>query len=240
MSEQDRLEINWFNVTGSALGAVSAAIVLSTLGTAGTLIGAAMGSLCITVGGAVYAYSLRRGRERLAAAQTLAARRPARSPRTVSPAVHDRPTGPVEPTEAPLASAESPWRQTLRELPWKRILAGTALLFAIAMAIILTFEVVAGRSLSSFTGGSSQTEGGTSIPGISGRGGSSDEGGGDGGGDTPEDQDQQQSPQDEQSGDPEAPAPAEETTPAPAEPSAPAPEPTAPSEDPQPSPAPQL
>ncbi len=49
VSAQNRLQINWVNSAGGALGAVSSAVLLSSLGAAGTLVGAALGSLCITV-----------------------------------------------------------------------------------------------------------------------------------------------------------------------------------------------
>ncbi len=58
----------------AALGAVSAAVVLSTLGAAGTLIGAALGSLCISIGGAVYTHSTKVTKDRVVAAKAATAR----------------------------------------------------------------------------------------------------------------------------------------------------------------------
>jgi len=47
-------------VTGSALAAMSGAFLASWLGTTGTLVGAAVGSVVATVGAAIYTHSLRR------------------------------------------------------------------------------------------------------------------------------------------------------------------------------------
>ncbi|MDN5756803.1 MAG: hypothetical protein L0H32_13745, partial [Micrococcaceae bacterium] len=58
-----RLEISWIGSVGSALGAVTSAVVLSTLGVGGTIIGAALGSLVITVGGSIYSQSLQRTKD---------------------------------------------------------------------------------------------------------------------------------------------------------------------------------
>ncbi|KHL12851.1 hypothetical protein CLV56_0127 [Mumia flava] len=55
-------------VVGSALAAVTSAFAASGLGVAGTLIGAAIGSIVITVGGAFYTNSLRRQGAKIAAA----------------------------------------------------------------------------------------------------------------------------------------------------------------------------
>lgn len=170
-NEENRLEINWVNALGGALGAVSAAVLLSTLGAAGTLLGAALGSLCITVGGAFYAHSLKVARDRVAAAQVLAARRRPRTRTTGSVDVADRGTEAVAvPDEAAAGALPAKSRlQVLRELPWKRILVVSAALFVVAMAAILTFELATGRPVSSVTGGTSDTDRGTSVPGLGGR-----------------------------------------------------------------------
>ncbi|MGB6003925.1 MAG: hypothetical protein WBG36_04805, partial [Ornithinimicrobium sp.] len=85
-TEKQRLEINWTNSAGSALGAVSAAVLLSTLGVVGTLLGAALGSLCITVGGALYTHSMNVTKQKAgaaaAAASHLAKPRPPESRRS--------------------------------------------------------------------------------------------------------------------------------------------------------------
>jgi hypothetical protein len=220
-SDENRLEINWVNSMGAALAAVSSAVVLSTLGTAGTLIGAAVGSLVITVGGAIYAHSLRAARARLAAGRTVLVR-------SKGGGTSDGPEEREEP------SRTDRWQQTLRDLPWKRILVVSAAVFAVAMAAILAFELATGRPVSSYTGGSGDT-GGTSVPGIGGSGDTRGEAPGDDGapGGSPGDQqegDQQGGDQQDSVPPPEeqGPAPVEEETVEPSPVAPPAPEETAP------------
>ncbi len=220
MSEPERLEINWTNSAGAALGAVSAAVVLSSLGTAGTLIGAAMGSLCITIGGAIYAHSLRMTKRRVAAARTLAARRQARARDRGSAAATGQPAVVPEPatveTSPEREALEGESRlEMLRGLPWKQIALASASLFAITMAAILVFELSLGRPVSALTGGT-DSSGGTSVPGLGGgRSDSRDPG--------PEEQERQdEAPEEEppavQQEDPaepeQDPTPQEESTPA--------------------------
>ncbi|MGC5583178.1 hypothetical protein [Ornithinimicrobium sp. W1665] len=71
-------------------------------------------------------------------------------------------------TEVP--DEESSGGQLVRGLPWKRIVAVSAALFGIAMALIVAFELSTGRAVSTYTGGTSNTNVGTSVPGWSGTG----------------------------------------------------------------------
>ncbi len=157
MSKSQPFEINWFAAAGSALGAVSSAVLLSTLGAAGTLIGAALGSIVITVGGSIYTQSLQKTKAHVDSRRGVERSRPDRSGATrydgtgVSPA----PLSP-EPPRKPLG-------ETLRGLPWKRIVALAVGLFVAVMAVILVFELSTGRPVSSFTGGTSETNTGTTL-----------------------------------------------------------------------------
>ncbi len=182
MNKQNRLQINWTNSAGAALGAVSSAVVLSSLGAAGTLIGAALGSLCITIGGAVYAHYLSLTKERVAA-QALVARRPRRVRERV-PVGAGAPSLPHldeqeyaerrqfddRPAQLDRREMGRPADQATAGLPWKRIAAVSAVLFSIAMGLILAFELTTGRAVSTYTGGTGNTGVGTSIPGWSGSG----------------------------------------------------------------------
>src|SRR5512141_2156941 len=87
--ERESVDINWVQVSASALAAVSSAVLLSTVGVAGTLIGAAIGSVVATVGSSVYASSLRASRARVAAAQAAALTRVGRARASVSGARAD-------------------------------------------------------------------------------------------------------------------------------------------------------
>ena len=174
VSEPNRLQINWVNSAGGALGAVSSAVLLSSLGAAGTLVGAALGSLCITVGGAVYSYYLTMTKDRVAS-QALAARRIGQvrelvpNPPGASAQPEDR-RSTEDPGHTDRPDEERSVGHLLQGLPWKRIAVISAALFAVTMVFIVAFELATGRAVSTFTGGTSTTSVGTSIPGWSGTG----------------------------------------------------------------------
>lgn len=155
---RSRLEIDWLKTLAGALAAVSSAVLLSTLGAAGTIIGAALGSVVVTVGSALYGQGLDRSR-RLTRAQVAAVRK----------------AGTAQTGRAPVpAEAASPdrgdWRRRLALLPWKRLALVAAALFAATVLAITAFELAAGRSVASFTGGGGS--GGTTITHLGGGGGS--------------------------------------------------------------------
>ena len=190
--ERPRLEINWVQSSGGALAAVSSAVLLSTFGVAGTLIGAAVGSLVITVGGAFYTYSIKATRQRVAMAQTVAVARIGLAQakvRDASDSVTERRPGAADDAADDMAEAEvdldrartllegeldeaderPPWRSVLGGLPWKRIGMVAVATFVAAMVVIVAFELLTGRAVSSYTGGS-DSDRRTSIPGFSGGG----------------------------------------------------------------------
>ena len=205
-----KFEIDWLKTAGGAFAAVSSAILLSTLGAAGTIIGAALGSVIVTVGGAFYSQGLARSHQRLAQVQTAALRRVGVAQAEVRRAA--RRQGDSEAVDAHLAHAEERldevkddldtvadeptgpgWRERLVLLPWKRISLIAAGLFAAAVLAITAFELVAGQSVSSITGGT-EGGGGTTIGRL---GGGSD-------GDTPKNDDEV--PPDDQSSPSDAPS----------------------------------
>lgn len=157
MSKPQPFEINWVASAGSALGAVSAAVLLSTLGAAGTLIGAALGSLIITVGGSIYTQSLQKTtahvQSRFVGRQSV----PANADMGMSSIIVEERTG---------STSVEPSKKSLRNLPWKRIIVVAIGLFVAVMAVILAFELATGRPVSSFTGGSSNTNTGTTFSGL--------------------------------------------------------------------------
>jgi len=169
-----KLEIDWLKTAGGAFAAVSSAFLLSTLGAAGTIIGAALGSVIVTVGGALYSQGLARSHQRLAKVQTAAMRKVGVAQAEMRRAARHQRDG--EAVDADLAHAEERlddvkddldaiadeptgpgWQNRLVTLPWKRISLIAAGLFAAAILAITVFELVAGRSVSSITRG---TEGG--------------------------------------------------------------------------------
>jgi hypothetical protein len=230
-----KVEIDWFRTIGGAFAAVSSAFLLSTLGAAGTIIGAALGSVIVTVGGTLYTEGLARSQQRLAKVQAAAlhkvgvaqadVRRAARSPRD------------GEAVDAHLAHADERlhqakddldflaaqpahpgWGARLGALSWKRIALVAAAFFAAALLAITSFEVVAGRPISSLTGGT-DGGGGPTISRI---------GGGSGGRSTPDDQ---QTPSEDQS------TPSETPSTEPTDPLSPTSEPSTTESTPTPEPA---
>lgn len=177
MGESDRrFELNWVQSLAGALAAVTSAVLLSTVGVAGTLIGAALGSLAATVGSAVYSYYIRATQDRVASAGTVAVTRighgrsrgrstPDEAGEEVAAATEDPHPGPaLEDAKNPTAGG---FTTVLAGLPWKRIAVVATGLFVAAMVVILAFELVTGRAVSSYTGGS-DSDRRTSIPGLGG------------------------------------------------------------------------
>ena len=71
--EPDKVQIDWTRAVAGALAAVASAVLLSTLGAPGTVIGAAIGSFVVTVGSAWFAQGLSTSKRRLATKQKDAA-----------------------------------------------------------------------------------------------------------------------------------------------------------------------
>jgi hypothetical protein len=182
--EKPRLEIDWLKTVAGALAAVSSAVILSTLGVAGTIIGAAVGSVVISLTSSIYNASLARSRERVKAQAAALAkvgvaqaevRRAARR-RASDTAVESH----LEHADAQLAQAhielddlatedtgQVSWKERLAALPWKRIALLAVGFFAIAIAAITVFELIAGKPVSDFTGGS-HSHGGTTFSDLGG------------------------------------------------------------------------
>lgn len=161
--EQPRLELSVTQIVASALAAMTAAVLASFLGVAGTLIGTAVMSIIATTGSALYKESIRRTHERL---RTL-----------VVPLDSDQ-----EPAHAPagVAVVEEPRRHWWADLVedarhwlrrrWKPLVATVVVVFVVAVAGITVVEAIAGRSLAAAVHGRSGGGGGgyTIYPGPGG------------------------------------------------------------------------
>lgn len=172
--EPQRQRIDWLRVSAGALAAVSSAVLLSTLGAAGTMIGAALGSVIVSVATSLYSSGLAASRKRVAEAQTLAMRRVGvaqaevrrASRRTASSEAHlHHADAELSAAKAELDDAEGSatptWAERLRALPWKRVAVFAAGFFIAAIVLITAFELITGKPVSSYTGGTSG--GGTSF-----------------------------------------------------------------------------
>jgi hypothetical protein len=137
---------------GSALAAVTSALVGSFLGVAGTLIGAALGSIVATVGAALYARTL-------SSAATVAMRNiPQRRRGGLS-----ADDGDVLAASAPAESAERRAKRVRRQFTpktWIKIGAVSAAAFVIAMVGVTAVEFGTSRPISSLVSSTSSIDGG--------------------------------------------------------------------------------
>ncbi|WP_432547502.1 hypothetical protein [Kineococcus sp. SYSU DK004] len=181
MSEQStepvRLTIPWLQICAGALAAVTSALVLAgarSLGTLGTLLGAALGSVAASTAAAVYNHYLKVSRERVAdAARRARERRTA--PLPVPPAQdrhperEDPPAEDAEPAPDPDPRGEEP-REVREPAPPARarrrvgrrhaVLVGAAA-FAVSVGGIAAWEHASGQTVTSVrqgTAGSGEVE----------------------------------------------------------------------------------
>ncbi|MBG6099575.1 hypothetical protein [Nocardioides luteus] len=165
--------IDWLSTTAGALAAVTSALLLSTLGAVGTLIGAAIGSVAATVGSNLYSQWLAKTHQKVTSAQVLARWRSAglagvRHEAASEPAGESGDgTTAIEATELADAEPAPSWRERLEALPWKRIALLSLAMFVVVVAVITVFELLAGRSVSSIVGNG---DGGTTISRVTGGG----------------------------------------------------------------------
>ncbi|GIF17970.1 hypothetical protein BJ973_009066 [Actinoplanes tereljensis] len=118
------------------LAAVSAAVIGSFLGVAGTLVGAAVASLIGSVGTEIYHRSIDRGRKKIQG--TFLAPAAVGTP-PVEAAAEDKPSEPPAPSS----------------IRWKRVAMVAGALFVLAMGTLTAAELVSGKSIADATGGSS-------------------------------------------------------------------------------------
>ncbi|MGZ5368384.1 hypothetical protein [Aeromicrobium sp.] len=148
MSERRHLfsDVSWFQVFASALAAVTAAWIASSLGVAGTLVGAALGSFVVTLSSAFYARTLDRGRTLLVQTErgTIIERHVDEG--EVSDAFDE--AGDVD---SPVVAAE--FLDAKRPLQWKTILVTSAIVLAVALAGITAYELIVKHPLGNSGGG---------------------------------------------------------------------------------------
>ena len=141
---------------GSALAAVTSALVGSFLGVAGTLIGAALGSIVATVGAALYARTL-------SSAANVALRKIPQRRRDGLPADD----GDVLAASAP-AESDEPRAKRLRKQftpkTWIKVGAVSAAAFVIAMVGVTAVEFGTNQPISSLVSSTSSIDGGATGP----------------------------------------------------------------------------
>jgi hypothetical protein len=152
MSEKTETNnIRMSQVLAGALAAVTAALLGSTMGVAGTVVGAGLASVVSTVGGALYLRSIQRTRDGV---RTVRAKVVGRSGGTTVMVSPEDPADPPTPGEEVEAEAE-PTREappTPRRLKWPVLVAGSVLAFVLGMMAITGVEWIRGESLSGGAG----------------------------------------------------------------------------------------
>jgi len=136
----DKLGLSATQLIASGLAAMSATVVASFFGVAGTVIGAALGSMVAVVGNAVYGYSLRRTRSRVRQTLDVAvAHRFATEPARVI--AQGEQAGTESSADAPAARFSLPLRPRRMAL----LAAGVC---AVVLAVTTAFEFASGQPLS--------------------------------------------------------------------------------------------
>jgi hypothetical protein len=136
------------------LAAVSAAVIGSFLGVAGTLVGAAVASLIGSVGTEIYHRSIDRGRKKIQG--TFLAPAAVGTP-PVEAAAEEKPSAPPTPTR----------------IRWARVGMVAGALFVLAMGTLTAAELVSGKSIADATGGNTSRS--TTVSSLlSGKSGKSD------------------------------------------------------------------
>ncbi len=173
MSEEKHTDsIRFSQVMAGALAAITAAVLGSTMGVAGTVAGAGVASIVTTVGGALYMRSIQRTKQSVRTVRdlvvaraggtsvTLVEERPA-SGQDTGEAAEDEPSAVAEVAEGAGLETRTevvepePARRKLR---WPALVAAGVLAFALGMMVVTGVELIRGERMS---GGA-----GTSVGGI--------------------------------------------------------------------------
>jgi hypothetical protein len=166
------LGVSGAQVAGGVLASVSAAVVTSFFGVAGTVVGAGVVSIMITVGSAVYGYGIRRTQAKLRATHLTrpttgrSAVRPSRPAGALGSRPADRPPG-VERSSPSPGPAALTWRTWLARRKW-RLAGAAALVFVLSLTTISVVEVVGGRPIAGPTEGGHRTTIGALLSGSTG------------------------------------------------------------------------
>ena len=150
-----------WKVIAGTLAAVTAAVLASVLGVAGTLVGAAVASLVGTVGQELYAQSLRRGYSRLRDPRQSRVSASAATPGTVAP--HHAAGGTASTAVLRSSAAHAQHPTAAHPVPaypavatgrprWRTVMLATLAAFALAMILVSAVELLSGRALAAMFG----------------------------------------------------------------------------------------
>nr|WP_033294484.1 hypothetical protein [Amycolatopsis jejuensis] len=147
---EEKKGLRMTSVVAAALAAVTAALLGSTLGVAGTVVGAGVASVITTVGGEVYLRSLHRTREAAKKALETAGQRRSRGGLTPVSDPGDAPTMHLstDPSEMPtvrLSKLQEPepsgsLGEKLRTMRWPLIIGSSVVAFVVALVVLLGID----------------------------------------------------------------------------------------------------
>jgi hypothetical protein len=166
-----RLDVTGTQVCASTLASVSAAVVASFFGVAGTVGGAAVVSVIATAGSAVYSHGIRQTGAKLQDTQADRLTRPLRSwqrPGATREADNPDASGAPGPPASSASTHRTPrrdrstsgWKAWLSQRRWGVVL-GVAIVFVASLATVTLIELVGQQPLASITG--NEPSGSTSI-----------------------------------------------------------------------------
>jgi hypothetical protein len=160
-----KFELSPVQVVAGCLAAVTAAVLASFFGVAGTVIGTALGSIVGTAGTAIYSHSIRRTQARLRAIQTHEAATGQAPQRVATPngETPDEPAG-ERAHEAAAATPHTGWLEYLRR-SWVMIAVAAAAAFVLTMTAVTGVEATARKQLWAIVTGHSQPAGPTTTLG---------------------------------------------------------------------------
>lgn len=161
-ARHSRPSVSSIQLMSNALAAVTAAVVGSRLGIAGTLVGAAAGSVIATTGTAMYGHWLDRTASRVRTVVRLPAARTSSSRAPVPPTADsaDAATVPTDGDESPSEPAAAVPRPR-RQPTWRTVGLAAAATFVVAIGSITAFEAIVGEPVSTLTG--ADAGGGTTL-----------------------------------------------------------------------------
>lgn len=180
--ERRRIDVNPVQVAASAMAAISSAFLLSTLGVAGTVIGAALASVVATVGSAVYMHVVHRTSNRLRDVRAHLVPSHTGAPTADPAGVPDRPTGIADPgvphdativlpvggyepsSPAVPTDSDEPPQGAPRRVWLVRSVVAAVVVFVIAMTAVTVAETALGQSFASVFGHGDK--GGSTISNI--------------------------------------------------------------------------
>ncbi len=152
-----RLDLSIPQLLAGALAAASAAVAASWLGVAGTVLGALVASVVVSVSSALYKHSLERSSQVIRETLPVLPERP-RGANGASTAETLPPTAPVG-LERRSPGATS--ARASRRVRWGVVAVSTVVTLVVGLGMLTALETVLGRSVSSLTG--SDGDGGTTV-----------------------------------------------------------------------------